>query len=190
MPDPQVTFLARLIVAANWTGRAIRRIAIALLVFGRALYDTEYARAFNRGAKLPRPAAPTATLDQAPPDSALLLLGLLQTEGRLVDFLQQDVADYSDQQVGAATRVVHQGCRRVLDDYLTIAPVRAEDEGARVVVEAGFDPGAVRLTGQVVGEPPFRGTLVHRGWRASALRLPQVASGRDLSILAAAEVEL
>ena len=81
MPDPQVTFLARLIVAANWTGRAIRRIAIALLVFGRALYDTEYARAFNRGAKLPRPAAPTATLDQAPPDSALLLLGLLQRTG-------------------------------------------------------------------------------------------------------------
>jgi hypothetical protein len=190
MPDPEMTFMMRLIIAARWTGRAIRRLAIALLVFGRALYDPEFARAFNRGTKLPRTTAPTATLDQAPPDAALLLLGLLQKEGRLVDFLQQDVRDYSDQQVGAATRVVHQGCRKVLDDYLTIVPVRPESEGARVVLEPGFDPAAVRLTGQVVGDPPFRGTLVHRGWRATGLRLPQVPSGRDLSVLAAAEVEL
>lgn len=190
MPDPEHTPLTRLVAAAHWTGRAIRRIAVALLVFGRALYDTEYARAFNRGAKLPRNATPAASLDQAPPDAALLLLALLQKEGRLIDFLQQDVGDYSDQQVGAATRVVHQGCRRVLRDYLTIVPVRAETEGARIVVESGFDPAAVRLTGQVVGAPPFRGTLVHRGWRAAELRLPQVTSGRDLSVLAAAEVEL
>ncbi|HYN76765.1 MAG TPA: DUF2760 domain-containing protein [Lamprocystis sp. (in: g-proteobacteria)] len=193
MPDPEMTFFARLIVAAKWTGRVIRRIAIALLVFGRALYDAEYARAFNRGAsgaKPPRQAAPTATLGDAPPDSALLLLGLLQKEGRLIDFLKQNVAEYSDEQVGAATRVVHQGCRRVLDGYLTITPVRAESEGARVLVEPGFDQVAVRLTGQVVGEPPFHGTLVHGGWRATDLRFPQVPSGRDLSILAAAEVEL
>lgn len=191
MPDQKMTFVARLIVAAKWTGRVIRRIAIAILVFGRALWDAEYARAFNRGAKLPRQTTvPAATLDHALPDAALLLLGLLQKEGRLIDFLQQNVGDFSDQQVGAATRVVHQGCRKVLDEYMTIVPVRAEAEGARVLLEPGFDPTAVRLTGQVVGEPPFRGTLVHRGWRMAELRLPQVASGHDLTILAAAEVEL
>ena len=191
MPDPEMTFFTRLVIAAKWTGRVIRRIAIALLVFGRALYDPEYARAFNRGTKVPRRVvAPTAILDQASPDSALLLLGLLQKEGRLIDFLQQDVGTYSDQEVGAATRVVHQGCRRVLDDYLAVTPVRPEAEGARVSIESGFDSSAVRLTGHVVGEPPFRGTLVHCGWRASDVRLPKVASGRDLRILAAAEVEL
>jgi hypothetical protein len=191
MPDPKMTFVARLIIAAKWTGRVIRRLAIALLVFGRALWDTDYARAFNRGAKLPRQTmVPAATLDHALPDAALLLLGLLQKEGRLIDFLQQNVGDFSDQQVGAATRVVHQGCRKVLDEYMTIVPVRAEAEGSRVLLEPGFDPAAMRLTGQVVGEPPFRGTLVHRGWRMAELRLPQVASGHDLTILAAAEVEL
>jgi hypothetical protein len=190
MPDPEITLVQRLIIAVRWTGRVIRRIAVALFVFARALYDPEFARAFNRRAKVPRPAAATATLDNAPPDSALLLLALFQKEGRLVDFLRQDVRDFPDQQVGAAARVVHQGCRRVLDEFLTIVPVRSEPEGGRVTLEPGFDPAAVRLTGQLVGEPPFRGTLIHSGWRATGVRLPQVASGRDLSILAAAEVEL
>jgi hypothetical protein len=205
-------FLKWLVIAAKWTGRLLRRIGIALLVFGRALYDTEFAGTFNRtfkqgaGALIPQPAlpepvpavkaapvpvlVPPATLDQAPPDSALLLLGLFQKEARLVDFLQQEVATYSDQQVGAAARVVHEGLRRVLHETLTIAPIRTEPEGGRVTLEAGFDSAAIRITGQLVGAPPFRGTLVHAGWRATDLRLPKVASGRDLSILAPAEVEL
>ena len=194
MSDPEITFPQRLLIiarwVARWTGRVIRRIAIALLVFGRALWDTEFARAFNRGASLARQPAPSVSLDQTPPDGALLLLSLFQKEARLLDFLRQDVSAFSDEQVGAAARVVHQGCRRVLDDYLTITPVRPEPEGGRVTLEPGFDSAAVRLTGQVVGEPPFRGTLVHPGWRATGVRLPQVASGRDLHILAAAEVEL
>jgi len=222
MPDPQSSLAQRLgaaarsfvkwlVIAAKWTGRMLRHLGIALLVFGRALYDPAFARAFNRGfdpaspqgetgarppaapAPLPLkpvPAAPLATLDKAPPDSALLLLGLFQKEARLVDFLQQDVADYSDQQVGAAARVVHQGLRRVLEDHVTIAPVRTEPEGGRVTLPAGFDPGEVRISGQLVGEPPFRGTLVHGGWRATDLHLPKVVSGRDLGILAPAEVEL
>ncbi|WP_295453702.1 DUF2760 domain-containing protein [uncultured Thiodictyon sp.] len=223
MPDPQSNAPQRpsvaaqlhlkwLIIAAKWTGRALRRFGIGLLVFGRALYDPAFAIAFNRGfsagapespprqpatptvtpavTPVPPPAAPPATLQKAPPDSALLLLGLLQKDARLLDFLQQEVGDYSDQQVGAAARVVHQGCRRVLKDYLSIAPVRTEPEGGRVTLQAGFDPEAVHLSGQLVGGPPFRGTLVHGGWRATEVRLPQVASGRDLSILAPAEVEL
>ena len=201
-----------LVIAAQWIGRLLRRIGIALLVFGRALYDTEFAGTFNRtfktgaGALTPQPAppqtvpvlkatpapvlVPPASLDQAAPDSALLLLGLLQKEARLVDFLQQEVDAYSDQQVGAAARVVHEGMRRVLRETLTIAPIRTEPEGGRVTLEAGFDASEVRITGQLVGAPPFRGTLVHAGWRATDLRLPKVASGRDLSILAPAEVEL
>ncbi len=224
MPDPQSSlaqrlraaarsFVTWLVIAAKWSGRMLRHLGIALLVFGRALYNPAFARAFNRGfdptspqgetgalppaapAPAPLPVqkvapAPLATLDKAPPDSALLLLGLFQKEARLVDFLQQDVADYSDQQVGAAARVVHQGLRRVLDDHVTIAPVRTEPEGGRVTLPAGFDPAEVRITGQLVGEPPFRGTLVHGGWRATELHLPKVVSGRDLGILAPAEVEL
>jgi hypothetical protein len=107
-----------------------------------------------------------------------------------VDFLQEDVSQYADEDVGAAARVVHTGCRTVLTEYLTIVPVRDEAEGSYVTLEPGFDAAAIRPTGNVVGEPPFAGSLVHRGWRATRVRLPQVASGRDLRILAAAEVEL
>jgi hypothetical protein len=118
------------------------------------------------------------------------LLGLLQREGRLVDFLHENIQSYSDQEVGAAARVVHHGCQRVLNEYLTITPVRDEPEGSRITLQRGFDASAIRPTGQVVGEPPFTGTLLHRGWRVTETRLPQLTSTHDLRILAAAEVEL
>jgi hypothetical protein len=133
---------------------------------------------------------PAAVLQEAGPDSALVLLSLMQKEGRFLDFIQEEVASYSDQEVGAAARVVHDGCRQVLNEHLSIAPVRAEAEGSRVTLARGFDPAAERPTGQVVGDPPFTGSLVHRGWRATDVRLPQVASSRDVRILAPAEVEL
>jgi hypothetical protein len=136
------------------------------------------------------PPVPVATLQEAGPDSALVLLSLFQKEGRFVDFLEEDVSGYSDQEVGAAARVVHDGCQRVLREHLRIEPVRAEAEGSPITLLKGFDPAAVRPTGNVVGEPPFTGSLVHRGWRAVDVRLPRVASSRDVRILAAAEVEL
>ena len=221
-PSAAQKFIAWLVAAAKLTWRGLRRLGIALLVFGRALYDPEFALGFNRRfqagrdlgpdrspdrgpaeaapkvpaaapatpAELPRATLAPAALAKAPPDSALLLLGLFQKEARLVDFLQQDVGEFSDQQVGAAARVVHAGLRHVLDDCVTIAPVRGEPEGGRITLPAGFDQSAVRITGQLIGEPPFKGTLVHAGWKAQDLRLPMVQSGRDLSILAPAEVEL
>lgn len=190
--------------ALPWLAIAVHRLAAAVLAFWGALLDPDYGRthpglttaaqapapARERAAPPPRPTAPAATLDKAPPDSALLLLGLFQKEGRLLDFLQEDVSQYADVDVGAAARVVHAGCRAVLTEYVGIAPVREEPEGSYVTLEPGFDPAAVRPTGNVVGEPPFTGHLIHRGWRATEVRLPQVASGRDLRILAAAEVEL
>lgn len=124
------------------------------------------------------------------PAAALQLLGLLQQQGRFVDFLEQDVNAFSDQEIGAAARVIHQGCREVLEQYLTVQPIHADSEGSTVQVDPGFDPVMIRLTGNVVGEAPFTGTLVHRGWKVSGMELPRVATGHDLSILASAEVEL
>ena len=183
-----------------WVALVVARVATAVLAFWGALLDPDYGRASAQAPArarqsppprpAPLPAAAPTTLDKAPPDSALLLLGLLQKDGRLLDFLKEDIAQYSDTEVGAAARVVHQGCRTVLAEYVTIVPVREEAEGSYVTLEPGFDAAAIRPTGRVVGEPPFTGSLVHRGWRATHVRLPQVASGRDLHILAAAEVEL
>ncbi|GAB3652990.1 DUF2760 domain-containing protein [Ramlibacter alkalitolerans] len=136
------------------------------------------------------PAAPATTLKQASPDSALQLLSLLQRDARLIDFAGENLADYSDAQVGAAARLVHEGCAKVLREHFQIVPVREEPEGSRVALAAGFDAAAVRLTGNVVGQPPFNGSLRHRGWRVAEVRLPQVAEGHDTRVLAAAEVEL
>lgn len=125
-----------------------------------------------------------------PDRTALQLLAILQREGRLVDFLQEDVSSFSDAQVGAAARTVHEGCKRGLRDVLTLAPVRTEAEGAKVELPVGFDPSRTRVTGNVTGEPPFRGTLAHHGWRVEKLELPALTAGHDATIIAPAEVEL
>ncbi len=138
-------------------------------------------------------AAPPAPIPQpqlAPETAALQLLGLLQREARFIDFVQEDVQAYGDAEIGAAARVVHEGCRKVLREHFTFEPVRAEAEGSRLTLQPGFDAAAVRVTGHVVGQPPFTGTLGHRGWRATETRLPKLGQGRDASVLAQAEVEL
>ena len=107
-----------------------------------------------------------------------------------MDFLEEDVSAYSDAEIGAATRVVHEGCRKALHEHITIEAIRSEQEGARVTMEEGFDAGSVRLTGNLVGKPPFSGTVTHRGWRATEVRLPKLSATHDVSVLAPAEVEL
>lgn len=124
------------------------------------------------------------------PDTALQLLALLQKEARFVDFVQEDLARFSDAEIGAAARVVHEGCRKLIRQLFDLQPVRAEAEGSRLTLSKGFDASSVRLCGNVVGEPPFTGTLVHRGWRVAAIRFPRVAEGHDTRVIAAAEVEL
>jgi hypothetical protein len=126
----------------------------------------------------------------APATAALQLLALFQREGRLVDFLEQDIASFSDADVGAAARVVHEGCRKALRAHATIEPVRAEAEGARVTLPPGFDSDTVKLIGDVRGEPPYSGALRHRGWRAARLELPALLGKHEAHVLAPAEVEL
>jgi hypothetical protein len=136
------------------------------------------------------PVAPVAPLRQATPDAALQLLALFQRDARLIDFTEEDLANYADADIGAAARIVHEGCRKVLREHFTIAPVRAEAEGSRISLDAGFDAAAIRLTGNVVGSAPFKGSISHRGWRVTDVRLPKLSSGHDATVLAQAEVEL
>ncbi|KQP18357.1 DUF2760 domain-containing protein [Pseudorhodoferax sp. Leaf267] len=138
----------------------------------------------------PPPPAPSHIRATAQVDAALQLLGLLQREARLVDFLQEDIAAYSDADVGGAARLLHTGCRKVLKDIFDLEPIRTEEEGSRITLPAGFDAAAVRVTGNVVGQPPFTGALQHKGWRAKAVRLPGLTDGHDTRVIAPAEVEL
>jgi hypothetical protein len=136
------------------------------------------------------PERPKLSTAQHHRDGALALLALLQREGRLVDFLREPLDGFSDADIGAAARDVHRGCRKVLDQHLSLEPVMPGAEEAKVAVPKGFDPAEVRLIGEAKGEPPFRGTLRHHGWRVVDARLPALADGVDRTVIAPAEVEL
>lgn len=121
---------------------------------------------------------------------AIQLLALFQREGRLVDFLREDITAYTDAQIGAAVRDIHKGCRRVLEERMAIAPILDGTEESPVRLDAGFDPARIRVTGNVIGEPPFNGKLKHPGWRTTKAILPELPRGTDASVIASAEVEI
>jgi hypothetical protein len=125
-----------------------------------------------------------------PEEGALHLLSILQRDGRLLDFLGEDIAGLKDADIGAAVRLVHQGCKKALSTYVVLAPVRTEAEGAAIVVDKGFDANAIRLAGDVKGEPPYKGTLAHAGWRAVDVKLPERPAFVDARVIAPAEVEV
>ena len=133
---------------------------------------------------------PKVSASQQQRDGALAMLGLLQREGRFVDFLRESLDTYSDADIGAAARDVHRGCKKVLDQYLSIEPVMPGAEEDKVTVPKGFDPSEVRLIGEAKGEPPFSGTLRHHGWRVVDAKLPSLAEGVDRHVIAPAEVEV
>lgn len=189
------------------------RLWLAFLCFWRVLVSRPFAqavlpasRAYDEGtlaqlppgptpqATLPTPAPKPAAPVRLPPErehaSGLAVLGMLQREGRLIDFLQENVAAFSDAEVGAAARTVHEGCRKVVAQYLALEPVLKDSEGALVSVPPGFDAQRIRITGNVAGEPPYSGTLKHHGWVTTAVHFPELSPSLDARVLAPAEVEL
>ena len=185
------------------------RLGTAIACFLKALSSAEFsghAATLLRGEPLETAKAAPAPL--APPpvekpvdkpiekpservhDSGLFMLSLLQREGRLIDFLQEDLSSFSDSDIGAAARVVHTGCRKVLSQCLTLEPVLKESEGSAITVPAGFNAQRIRLTGNVGNQPPFRGELKHRGWVVADLRMPAVSDAMDPRVIVPAEVEI
>ncbi len=177
------------------------RLWFSISCFFRLLADGHFAasvKAIGDGSapeperpepRLPEP-APSVKLDLPDPaDGALQLLALLQREGRFVDFVQQDIASFPDDEIGAAARVVHEGCRKALAQHARIQSVRSESEGAAITIQEP-DPNSLKLTGNVSGSAPFHGVLRHRGWRVERLELPVRVGGGDPSVVAKAEVEL
>lgn len=174
------------------------RLWLAFILPWKLLFDGAFAARVQRLLRGQAEAPPPAVAAPTPPPvreahdavSALQLLSIMQREGRFIDFLQEDVAQFSDAEIGAAARVVHEGCKRGLAEYLILEPVRSEEEGAPVVLERGFDASRTRVTGNVVGEPPLRGRLAHHGWQVKQIQLPTLAVGHDPKVVAPAEVEL
>jgi Domain of unknown function (DUF2760) len=166
-------------------------LAIVVLIGLLLVKQPERAALPKPGAEPARPAPvqPEATRPEA---EIVQFLAMLQEKGRLVDFLMDDINAYKDTEVGAAARVVHAGCKGVLQEHFKIDPIRAEQEGSVVNVPAGYSADEYRLIGKIAGSAPFSGVLVHRGWKTDIVKLPQLLNraADRLPTIAPAEVEL
>jgi hypothetical protein len=161
------------------------------LLFGGAL-PADIALAFGYSKAMPvrssHEKAPPPPEPQAGPSAgAVQILGILQRDARLVDFLMEDVAAYSDEQVGAAVRDVQAQARQALERYLKLQPVIDGVEGTFTKTE-GVDKAALKFIGKVPpsGTAPS-GVLRHKGWKADKVDLPPTGPS---DVLAPAEIEI
>lgn len=156
-------------------------LLLAIKTFFKAFKDPKGAKKFLEGK------------EETPPSNEsphLRLLALLQHEGRLIDFLKEDIASFSDAQVGAAVRKIHSECSKSIEEFVTLRPLFQEKEGERITVPQGYDPSSIKVIGKVRGEPPYQGVLLHKGWKAHKLSLPKQHSKGDQSVVYPAEVEV
>ncbi|MFO0948378.1 MAG: DUF2760 domain-containing protein [Planctomycetota bacterium] len=159
-------------------------LGLAFRCFFKALTDSTFAE------RVTPVLMPPAIEEKKPSGESLRLLAILQRDGRLLDFLTEEIDSYGDDQIGAAVRDIHRDCRKALTRYVELGPVIDKPEESKVEVPVGFDPSSIRLTGKVAGSPPFHGTLAHRGWRATRVDLPPAVTGSDPLLIAPAEVEI
>lgn len=162
------------------------RFRLAASSFLRILQNDEFAGKLMVLLQPPPPPPPPK-----PSGAPLRLLAILQRDGRLIDFLLEDIQGVTDDAlVGAAVRDIHRKCQLALNEHLVLEPVLSQDEGTTVDVPAGFDPSVIRVTGNVPAQPPYRGDLLHRGWRVKQIKLAPLPEGQDEFILQPAEVEV
>ncbi|QDU62230.1 hypothetical protein Pan216_30970 [Planctomycetes bacterium Pan216] len=164
------------------------RLGLAFKAFFQTLTNADFADKVETLA-LPAPAEPKEEKPTIQPE-LVGLLALFQREGRLIDFLKEDLGGFGDAQIGAAARSVHEGCRKALEEHISLEPILSESEGASVSVPAGFDPATIRVVGQVAGDPPFQGTLQHHGWKIAEGSGPVSLPKTDQLVVAPAEVEI
>jgi hypothetical protein len=147
-----------------------------------------FVRASAKKTTTPSPAASAPQVRSE--DGALQILGILQRDGRLVDFLMEDISGASDDQIGAAVRSLQEQCRQALDRYVRLAPVIDGVEGSYTALPSS-DPAVVKLLGNVPPSGKVQGgTLRHRGWRAEKVELPAVRAGQKTDVIAPAEIEV
>jgi hypothetical protein len=179
----------------------MHRLIIAFQAFFRALFNGDAARRIEQalaGERAPAPVSATPPPKPAPPapkppaqSDAITLLAALQREARLVDFLQEDLAGYSDEQIGAAVREVQRDSGKVLERIFALRAIVPDGEGSPVDLPADFDAGRYRLTGKVGGAGPYHGIVQHHGWEATKIELPSyTGSPSAAKTIAPAEVEI
>jgi hypothetical protein len=165
----------------------------------RLSFSGALKKAAPAAARKPKAAAPRkAAADVPDPADArrnrerlyLHLISTLQREGRLMDFFAEEIEEYDDEDIGAAVRSIHENCRKIIEKYVVPTAILPEEEESEITVAPGFDPNAIKLTGNVTGDPPFKGIVRHKGWKAQKLDMPTLSGERDPRIIAPAEVEI
>lgn len=170
----------------------LSRFVLAFKLFFQIWFVSEVAERLKKASEmkaLPEPAKPRRVSEEGE-RGAVRLLAVLQREGRFIDFLQEDVSSFDDADIGAAARGVHSGCLKAVEEFVELTPVMDGEEGGSVTIDEGFDASAIRLVGNVQGDPPFKGTLSHHGWRAAKVKLPELPESMDAMVVAPAEVEV
>ncbi|MGD0498569.1 MAG: DUF2760 domain-containing protein [Bryobacteraceae bacterium] len=172
----------------------MNRLSLAIRCFFQILAHGKISDAAAADLRLVRRAPVAASSQAAAPvasaaDGALQILGILQRDSRLVDFLMEDISSYSDSQTGAAVRELHGQCRDSLARHVTLAPVIDGVEGTYAQAPAG-EPDLVKFVGNVPAKRPAGGVLRHKGWRAAKVDLPALPAGRDAGVVAPAEIEI
>src|SRR4051812_11002446 len=105
------------------------RIKLGFAAFFTIVFKGRLPVALQTAGAEPQAAAKPGSPSDSAVDAAVQPLALLQREGRFVDFAREDLAGYTDAQIGAAARDVHAGCRRVLDRYITLEAIVQGREG-------------------------------------------------------------
>ena len=154
-----------------------------------------------KGAKAPEAAAApsaagagAATRDARVDAEIAHFLGILQEKGRFMDFVMDDITSYNNEQVGAAARVVHQGCSKVMSEYFSIVPLHEGAEGDSVVLQEGYNPAEYRPVGKLADGARIQGKITHRGWKATEIKLPRraetAAGSEDRFVITPAEIDV
>jgi Domain of unknown function (DUF2760) len=173
-----------LLVVLAMGGGSLARFGLAWKAFGKVLGDASAAEKIKAVLNPPPPAPPKLS------GEPVRLLALLQQEARLVDFLLEDISHATPEQIAAGVRAIHPKAQQALKERLSLEPILPNKEDETVSVPPGFDPSAVQVTGNVTGSPPFKGVLVHHGWRVKGYKIPPTPTGQDDLVLVPAQVEI
>lgn len=169
------------------------RISLAFKSFFAILFSDglpeDVAKAFGYIKEPPKVPVPKPGPEIRPADGAIQILSILQRDSRLIDFFMEDIAAYTDDQVGAAVRTLHDQSRQTLTRYLTLTPVIDGVEGTPIRITAP-DPNAIKLLGNVPADAKkaTQGILRHKGWKVESVDLPKLTN--NLTVLAPAEIEI
>jgi hypothetical protein len=178
-----VEFLVVLVLG----GGSLARLGLAVQAFRAVLGDASLA---TKVQTLLHPPPPEPAKPKRLSGEPIRLLVLLQRESRLFDLFMEDMGQYGDEQILAAVKEIQPKAKRVLEHRLVLEPILSQGDGESAEVPAGFDPSVISVTGNVQGNPPFRGIVRHRGWRVKSYDIPPPPAGQDDLVIEPAEVEV